>query len=122
MKISRGRKILFSLTLGSLIWIYLIMVGVESKYFRLNFYNYYSEIIYSLPSYLLILFGSYAVFSIGSDLAVLKDFPEEQTSLLKEIQEAKLYFTANKVLKWKYIVHKCDLINTSLIISKVYCQ
>lgn len=27
---------------------------------------------------------------------------------MKEIQEAKLYFSANKVLKWKYIVHKCN--------------
>lgn len=35
------------------------------------------------------VFGCFALYSIGRDLYYLKDYPKEQESLLKEIQEAK---------------------------------
>ena len=37
-------------------------------------------------------FGSYALFSIGRELAILKDYPEENEKLLKEIEASKKFY------------------------------
>jgi dolichyl-phosphate mannosyltransferase polypeptide 3 len=52
-----------------------------------------------MPSYSLIIFGSSAVYSIGRDLSILKDYPEEQVKLIKEIEEANQYFKNNTKYK-----------------------
>ena len=36
------------------------------------------------------IFGCYALFSIGRDLYYLKDYPSEEISLKKEIEEGKV--------------------------------
>jgi hypothetical protein len=65
-----------------------------SKYLKLILKN-ISAVLYSMPSYSLIIFGSSAVYSIGRDLSILKDYPEEQVKLIKEIEEANQYFKNN---------------------------
>lgn len=37
----------------------------------------------------MISLGCHAIFSIGRELAILKDYPNEHKSLVREIKEAK---------------------------------
>jgi dolichyl-phosphate mannosyltransferase polypeptide 3 len=46
----------------------------------------------SIPTYALILYFSYALFKVGSDLARLKDYPQEAESLNKEVILAKNFY------------------------------
>jgi hypothetical protein len=43
------------------------------------------------------MFGSWAVYSIGRDLAILRDYPSEHQSLVKEIADASKYYKTHKV-------------------------
>ena len=36
--------------------------------------------------------GCHGLISVGGGLAILKDYPSEHASLLKEIEEAKSYY------------------------------
>jgi hypothetical protein len=44
-----------------------------------------------LPAWMLMTFGSYALFTIGNQLNILEDFPEEHYKLLDDIKNAKAF-------------------------------
>jgi hypothetical protein len=46
---------------------------------------------------MLMSFGCYALFTIGNQLNILQDYPEEQVKLVEEIKLAKAFMKANKV-------------------------
>lgn len=52
----------------------------------------------AFPYWCLVAFGSKAIFSIGYDLFILRDVPEESVRLSREIEEAKS-FLSKKGLK-----------------------
>ncbi|KAF8655377.1 hypothetical protein AX16_003074 [Volvariella volvacea WC 439] len=78
-------------------------VGLFSTFFAilyfLAFFQYISvpfldagvaeEILPVIPWWLLVSFGSYALWSLGWDLFTFRDCPEAYTELLSEISQAK---------------------------------
>ena len=52
----------------------------------------------ALPGYLIMAFGCYSLFSIGKELSILKDYPEEYESLKSEIELARAFFK-NKIIE-----------------------
>lgn len=51
--------------------------------------NYPSTVTRSLLTYALIVYFSWALYTVGRDLARLKDYPEEEESLRKEVEQAR---------------------------------
>ena len=83
---TRKNKFILSLFLFLIIWSALNF----SSLFENN--SPVSLIIKAFPGYLLMVFGCYSLFSIGSELFQLKEFPEEHSSLVDEINIAKLHY------------------------------
>ena len=54
-------------------------------------------ILKGFPGYILISFGCYSLFQIGSSLFILKDYPTEHLSLLEDISRSKHFFKAKNV-------------------------
>jgi len=76
MRLTRGHKSIIILLLFSIIW--LILCNCNNIIELKGIHN----IIKALPAYFIIIFGCYALFTIGGELAILKDYPEESKSLL----------------------------------------
>lgn len=54
-------------------------------------------IVKALPGYLLMAFGCYSLSSIGYDLWILKEFPEDHQSLLEDITKSKEFYKSKGV-------------------------
>ena len=54
-------------------------------------------------------FGSYALFTIGNQLNILQDFPEEHYKLLDDIKNAKAFMKQNKV-EWFILIKYIEIL------------
>jgi len=90
--LSRGHKILVALILFAIIWSVAFVLTSKEKQKDLHF------TVKALPGYLLIVFGCFALYSIGSGLFFLNDYPEEQASLLKDIDRAREFLKSKKAI------------------------
>ena len=63
--------------------------GIYHHFFETNFF-----VVLQLPLYALVMFGSYALMTIGYHLYVLKDCDEAHTEIRREIKEAQDYLTS----------------------------
>jgi dolichyl-phosphate mannosyltransferase polypeptide 3 len=71
-----------------------LFVLVSAWLLSLTFLNHlvpakYHDILWILPWYALVCFGSYTLFKIGIDLLTFNDYPEETKALEKDIKNAK---------------------------------
>ena len=64
-----------------------------------DFYNTYFFVVAQSPLYALVMFGSYALCSIGYHLYVLEDCVDAQKELSNEIKEAR-QFLGTKGMKF----------------------
>ncbi|EAS00705.1 dolichol-phosphate mannosyltransferase subunit 3 (macronuclear) [Tetrahymena thermophila SB210] len=87
----RKTKFIVLFLLFGLVWSFVVFSGLLSKNKPLD------TIAKALPGYLLMVFGCYSLYSIGYDLWILKEYPEDYQSLLKEIDEAKAFYKKNGV-------------------------
>lgn len=86
MHFTRGRKLVTVFLISSLIWLYLVFGSTIEEESPMK------KIVQALPGYLVMVFGCYSLFSIGRELSILKDYPEEFESLKNEIQQAQQFF------------------------------
>ncbi|KAM3128438.1 hypothetical protein pb186bvf_019446 [Paramecium bursaria] len=59
--------------------------------------GYILEVIKSLPTYYLILYGSWALYTIGRELSRLKDYPEEHEYLVSQVWKAKEFYKSKGI-------------------------
>ncbi len=63
-------------------------------------------------------FGSYALFTIGNQLNILQDFPEEHYKLLDDIKNAKAFMKQNKV-EWFILIKYIEILKMRKLINYI---
>ena len=78
---SRGSRVTTILAILAVLWTiaFIFTKGGSSLHF----------VVRALPSYSLIVLGCYGLFEIGKGIMILKDYPQEYSSLLKDIDRAR---------------------------------
>jgi len=84
IKSSRGTQIIVNFVLLVSVWWYLYKLELGAAY---------QFMISAVPYWVLVSFGSYALWKIGLGLATLRDCIAESEELDKEIKEAKSFFS-----------------------------
>lgn len=69
----------------------LLLSVVECDAVSHDFYNSHFFVVLQMPLYALVMFGAYAMMSIGYHLLVLEDCNAASDELQKEIKEARTF-------------------------------
>ena len=89
---SRGTTFLTLLAIATVAWIVAFTATQKDAGSYIHF------VVRALPSYLLICLGCYGLFEIGKGIMIVKDYPEEYTSLRDDIARAQNFMKEKKVI------------------------